>query len=256
MVLDAAYAAQFLAAAGASGAAVHQGGERGSVAGRLLGVVPVEHQDTPVPGGGAQDDLAGHVLVVGDQGTDQAAPAQRGQLDGLGHRVVGDDGGHRAEGLDLVRLSRTRLGAQQDRRHERARPVVGPDDLDPIGVAEHDLGGAPQSPDRLAYRLALFEGDQRAHPAVGMVGRPDPDLGQAVGESLDDGVGHTGGHEYSTDGGALLARLHGHLSDDLLHVQVELGVLDPHVRPEHREVEGVGLHVELDAAADHVRVFA
>ena len=61
VVQHAADAAHLLAAAGAAGAAVHQGGQRRAVPGGLAGVVAVEHEQPAVPRREAQDDRAGDV---------------------------------------------------------------------------------------------------------------------------------------------------------------------------------------------------
>ena len=115
MVLDAAQPAHLLTAAGPTGPAVHQSGQRRSVAGGLAGVVPVQHQQPPVPRCDTQHDLAGDIRVVGDQRTDQAALSADGKRDRVGDGVVADQGADRAEGLHLVRLGAVAVGAQQDR---------------------------------------------------------------------------------------------------------------------------------------------
>ena len=76
VVQDAADAAHLLAAAGAAGPAVHELRHRRAVAGRLLGVVAVEHQQPAVPGSDAEDDLAGEGGVAGDDRAGEAALAR------------------------------------------------------------------------------------------------------------------------------------------------------------------------------------
>ena len=157
VVQHAADAAELLAAAGAAGSAVHQHRQRRAVAGGLRGVVAVEHQDPAVPRREAEHDRARDVGVVGDDRADQAAAAAGGEGDRLVEAVVRDHGADRAERLDVVRLAGPVGGAQQQRRQERAALGVGVDDVDPVGVAEDDLGGAAQRLDGLAHLVALAE---------------------------------------------------------------------------------------------------
>ena len=120
---------------------------RGAVAGGLAGVVAVEDQDPAVPRGHAERDGPRDLRVVGDQRPGQAALAARGQRDGVVHGVVADHGADRPEGLDVVRLDRARVGAEQHRAEERAALAVGVDQVGvagTVGVAVHDLGGGAQ----------------------------------------------------------------------------------------------------------------
>ena len=88
-----------------------------------------------------------------------------------------------------MRLGGAGGGAQQDGRHEGAALGVGVDDVDVVGVAEDDLGGAAQRLDRLADLLALVEAGERAHADV-LVGRvADGDLREPRGDRLGDLVG-------------------------------------------------------------------
>lgn len=65
--------AQLLSPAGASRAAVHKHRQPCAVAGVLLRVVAVEHEDPAVGVRGAEHELAGDGLVVADERADQAA---------------------------------------------------------------------------------------------------------------------------------------------------------------------------------------
>ena len=120
VVQHAAYAAELLAAAGATGAAVDQHRQGGAVAGGLGRVVAVEHEDAAVPRREAEHERAGDGRVVGDDRADERALAAGGQGDGLVEGVVRHHRGHRAEGLDVVRLDRSGAGPEQHRRHEGA----------------------------------------------------------------------------------------------------------------------------------------
>ena len=58
-------------------------GQRGAVAGRLGGIVPVQQQHAAVVRREAEHDLPGDRRVVGDDRGDEAALAARGEGDGL-----------------------------------------------------------------------------------------------------------------------------------------------------------------------------
>ena len=63
-----------------------------------------------------------------------------------------------------------------------------------------------------------------------------------------------GGHQRPADGGALLARLDGHLLDDLRREQVELGRAGDGAGSQHGGVERVGLGVEPHGTLQHTGV--
>ena len=84
--VHAADAAHLLAAAGATRTAVHEHRQRRAVAGRLAGVVAVEHEQPAVPRRDAEHDLAREVGVGGDDRAGQAALPAGGQRDRVGDR--------------------------------------------------------------------------------------------------------------------------------------------------------------------------
>ncbi len=210
----------------------------------------------PCQGARPSVDRARDVAVVGDQRPHQAAPAARGQRDRLVDGVVGHHGADRAERLHVVRLDRALRGAQQHGGEEGATLGVAVDEVDVVGVAEDDVRGRAQRLDRLADLLALAEARERTHADALVAGAADADLRQAGGDRLDDVVGDRGRHDRAPDRSALLAGLDRHLGHDALDEQVELGVVDAHVGPEHGAVEGVCLDAELDTAVQHVGVGA
>ena len=177
VVQHAADAAHLLAAARPPGAAVHEHGQRGPVAGRLGRVVPVEHQDPAVPGRQPGHHVAGERRVGGDHRPGQAPPAARRELDHVGGVAVADDRAHRAERLHLVRLGPGGVvAAQQQRGDERAPLGVGADHLHPVRVTEDQPPGRQQLADRAAHLGQLVAAGQRAHPhALARPGsRPPP----------------------------------------------------------------------------------
>ena len=78
-------------------------------------------------------------------------------------------------------------------------------------------------------------------------------LREAVAEGGDERVGEGARGDDAADGGALLARLHGHLAGDLLDEEVELRRAGGGVGAEDRGVEAVGLHGEADGVLDDRR---
>jgi len=159
---------------------------------------------------------------------------------------------HRAERLDPVhRRGEGVLGAQQDRRQERAALGIRANDLDLRGVAEHRPGDRSEPGDSLAHLLALPEAGQGPQLHARVRGVADDHFGKAGRNRISHGPGEGSGHEGAPDRGALLAGLHGHLGDQPRAVQVELGIIRGDVRPEDRAVQRVRLGVEGDRAAGH-----
>ena len=117
-------------------------------------------------------------------------------------------------------------------------------------------GRRPQRLDRLADLLALVQARQGAHPDLVVAGVADGDLARRCGDGLDDGVRDRLRHDHPADGGALLARLDGHLGHDALDEEVELRVVGRHVGSEDRAVERVGLHAEPHATVQDGGVLA
>ena len=165
VVLHAADAAHLLAAAGAAGAAVDEDRQRRAVAGGGLGAQAVADQDAAVERGEAEDGLLRHRLVVGEDRGDEAALAATGERDRLVKVVVGHDGGHGTEGLDVVDggLRQRVVGVEDDRIQEGALLGVAGGDADVVGVAGDDLGLLLQLADALAHLLALVEAGEGAH---------------------------------------------------------------------------------------------
>ena len=179
---------------------------RRAVAGRLLRVAGVEHQQPAVPGRDAEHDLARERRIGGDDRAREAALPAGGELDHLLGGGVGEHGGDRAERLHLVRLGPLRVADQQDRGDERAALGVGVDQVDLLRVAEHDPPGVGQRLDAAPDLLALLQARQRAHPDALLAGLPTVDLRQPGRHGLHHGVDVLGGHEGPPDRGALLAR--------------------------------------------------
>ena len=98
--------------------------QRRAVPGRFLGTVPIEHHEPAVVRGGAEHDLAGHVVVRrehrpdrGCRGPSLASAIASSTVRVRHHRV------HRPERLDVVRLRLPeRLVAVVEERSGRTRP--------------------------------------------------------------------------------------------------------------------------------------
>jgi len=78
----------------------------------------------------------------------------------------------------------------------------------------------------------------------------------ACAQALSHRVEVLARHDRAADGGALLARLHGHLARDLLDEELELLVVGHHLGAEDGAIERIGLGVERDRLLDEVRVHA
>ncbi|CAI7671466.1 unnamed protein product, partial [Penicillium discolor] len=114
-------AAELLAAAGATGAAVHEVRERGAVAGRAAGVVAVEEEYAAVVRGDPRGQRRRDLRVVRRDAGDERAAAAGHECRRLVQRAVAEDAGDGAERLDLVHGGARRIGeAQEHGRHERA----------------------------------------------------------------------------------------------------------------------------------------
>ena len=117
-VFDTAQSAHLLAAAGPTGAAVDEVGQRRTVTGRLFGIVTVEDEHAAVPRGDLADELGGELGIVGDDGADQGTAAASGQADGILGVGIGDDRGHGPERLDVVDSIGPRvIGLEDGGRH-------------------------------------------------------------------------------------------------------------------------------------------
>ena len=69
-----------------------------------------------MPRSGAEDHLAGESGILGDDGSGQASLAQAGQVNDVGGVVIADQGGDRAERLDLVQLGPARVLGPDEQR--------------------------------------------------------------------------------------------------------------------------------------------
>ena len=120
----AAHAAQFLAAARASGPAMHQMGQGGAVARRLCHGGPVGDVDPTVPGGTLQRDDPRHLRILCDQRRDQRPAAAIGQRGCMGQVAIRHQGRDRAERFDCVhRRGRVGIVAAQKGGSEKPGPV-------------------------------------------------------------------------------------------------------------------------------------
>ena len=72
------------------------------MAGRFPGVITVKDEDVAVPGCDPDGRIRWRTRIVGDDPADQGTASAGGQTHGLLGVGIGDDRGHRAEGLDVV----------------------------------------------------------------------------------------------------------------------------------------------------------
>ena len=112
--------------------------------GRCGGTVAVDDQHTAMPGSSAEHELARNVIVIGNNGADQAALPEARQLDCFIQVLVREDSAHRSECLDRMHGSRgQRVFAVEQGGHEK-RPFfnVGVDQVKINSVPIHDRGFA------------------------------------------------------------------------------------------------------------------
>ena len=122
---------------------------------------------------GAEHELSGHALVVGDDRADQAALTARGQLHGVRDAVVRQQGADRPERLDVVGLGGVEVvAAQQHGRQEGTAVLVGADDLEVVRIADDQLRDAAQRLDRPQHLVPLVDAGQGAHRDAVRPGAP------------------------------------------------------------------------------------
>src|SRR5690606_19127493 len=164
--VQAALAAELLAAAGAAGAAVEERGQGGAGAGALGGHLRGAEVEPAGPRAGRGDEAGDPVAVVGVGRADEAALAPR---DERGREVriavVRPDGDDGAE--DLVIVERRARHRRRGQGHDRADEVAGaPRDaggLDLAGAAEAGGGGRREPGEALADVAELLRRRERAH---------------------------------------------------------------------------------------------
>src|SRR5688572_3133590 len=113
----------------------------------------VDDEYATVIRGHAKDDLPSDVCVGGEERAHEAPLPELRELHGLIHGAVGHHGVHRAERLDVMRLSareRLRRGEECDWK-ERTTLGVGPYDVEPVAAAEHELGSVANRVGRRAH---------------------------------------------------------------------------------------------------------
>ena len=201
VVQDAAHTTQFFAAAGATRATVDEVREGRAVAGRRLRIIAVEEVQAAVMGGDAECILACQLRVMRNNGGNQRARAQGGELDGLGGGVVTQEGDDGAEGLGVVDSWGAVIGKAQDSGvEERALGLLAA--VDYLAAAGLELL------DGLRDVLLLICGDQRTHGGGGIARiAHDHLVAQACAEGFNGGVDKRMRDDGAADGGTFLARL-------------------------------------------------
>jgi len=129
------------------------------------------------------------------------------------------------------------VAAQQNRRQEGTALGVRAGYREVVRVTADDGGGCRERLDGPQHFLALLEAGQRAHGDALGARVTDDDFGQVLAGGVDDGVGQRAWHQGAADGGALLAGFAGHLDNQLLDVQLELGGVRGGVRAEDGAVQ-------------------
>ena len=248
-VRDAAQTAHLLAAAGAAGPAVDEGGQRGPVSRRLLGVIAVEDEDATMPRRDGAHELRGERGIVGDDRTDEGPAPARGEVDRLGEGRVRDERRHRTEGLDVVDGVDPGVVGLEDGRGDERSAELGGEGIGGLAAAGEEVGAAGDDLiDGVEDVTALLVGDDGAE-----LRRPLPRIARGDGgelrrQGLPDRLGVLGGNEGAADRGALLPGLDGHLGDDAVDEEIELRGAGSGIGTEQGEVERVRLGEEAGAA--------
>jgi hypothetical protein len=116
----AANTAEFLAAAGAAGAAVHEMRQRRAVAGGIGGAVGIDDEDAAVKGRKPRHEARGRGIIGAEDRRDEAAAAAPRKLYRLIRTVIGEERAHRSKGLHRVhRACARRVAAVKQRRGEK-----------------------------------------------------------------------------------------------------------------------------------------
>ena len=252
-MLDAADAAQFLAAAGAAGAAVDQARHRRAVAGGALGAGAIADQHATVRMRRAPS-AASRATAVSSVNTEATSepPPRLASVDRLVEIVIGHQRRHRAEGFDLVDGARAAglVAIEQHRVEESAG----------LGVAARQRHAARDRRRRSRPRAEAPRcGRAPPRAARGSPARPcaSPRRGdrrrrrrRGAGAAPSIAASTWAARRQSAaDRGAFLPGLDRHLARDFLDEQIELRRARRGVGAEQAGVETVGLQRETHGLA-------
>jgi glycyl-tRNA synthetase beta chain len=254
VMVHAAHAAEFLAAAGTSRSAMDHVRHRRAMTGLLLGTVAVDQHQTAVERADAEDEVGCRGGIIGVEGGHEAAVAAIGQGHGLIETVIAHYGADRAEGLDAMHVGGAdRVWAmQQERRNEGAALPVRALDREVVRITNNDIGLCPQLRHLREHIAALSETDDGSHADALELGIADLDLGKPLAQSLDHGRHMRIGGNGAPDRRAFLACLDRHLLRDLLDEEIEFRRARSSVRCKDGRIERVALGDEAYGfARDH-----
>lgn len=114
----------------------------------------------------------------------------------------------------------------------------------------HTIGGFQLGQTGL-HGMQLGAADQGTHAHRRVARVADGGFGQAGTDGLGSGFVQRLGHEHAADGGAFLARFHGHFAGHFFHQQVKCGRVGGFAGQEQGGIHAVGLDVDAHRALHH-----
>ena len=221
-----------------------------------LGDRGLDRQHAAVRGAERGDRARQEIAVLAIDRGDQRAAAARGEREGVGLVLVGDDGGGRAEHFGVVhRLARAALGLEQGRRDESGLAAVDAVELGRVGAAGDDLGFARQrdrcprarpSAARASTSGPMRVASWRGSPTVVLASRADSASATAPARSAGTKTRRMAVHFCPAF--CVISR-----ATSLMKAS-KAGVAGRRARRQQRGVDAVGLDVHARAAREHVAV--
>ena len=175
----------------------------------------------------------------------------------VGQIAVRHQGGHGAEHFSVVgAVRRVGLAGAQERGADAAgQRWVGVHQGE-LGAVKQDLGLGLQIRQPFTHAVQLGAVNQCAHAHAVIARIAHGGFGQARSNSGSGSVVTGLGHKDAANGGALLARLDGHLARHFFHQQVKGFAAGRGVGQQQGGVDAVGLNVDAHRVLHHGRVRA
>ena len=196
--------------------------------------------------GSAQCNAACDVIPGSEQRSNQTALAEPGECDRVVDGLVRHDGVDWPERFDIVRrcTGKRLFGVEQHGRVECAGFRICAHDIERAGTAEYQLRLGSQPIDVALNVAHLCLPGERSHADAFNRRVADFRCSETLAQCSSDRINHAFVHERPPDGGALLARLRGHLARNFPHKKIKLLCAWRCVRAEHGEVERIGFLIE------------
>src|SRR5438067_3270383 len=244
--LQAAKAAELLAAAGVPRSAMEQLRQDGAGSQRLARDLLTADVDAAVVRRDGEHAFAEEVTVVAVDGADEPAATAP---DEIGRGARRRQRGYRSEDLVLVHdLRRRGVARQQQHRRDEVSLSLGRERFDGAIASEDRVGLGGELRDPAADVAQLVGGAQWTHRHFRAGRITDAHLSQLLDHRLARGGELVSGDEDPPDRSALLSCLLRHVPDDVLDEDIPGRAPRLGIRPENRRVEGIGFDVEPGAA--------